>query len=108
MRGTARRSLPRRRWRPRRNCHGQTCVQRLKEPMKLAQGQIWKLGDGYLRIVKWERLAIQYKVLQSPAAKDGPLHQVTKKEFCRLLKGAALLPPPQTEDHETEDRRPET
>lgn len=61
--------------------------------MKLAQGQIWKQGDDYYRIVKWARLAIEYKHLKDPLTKTGTLHQVTKKEFCRLIKGAELLNP---------------
>lgn len=61
--------------------------------MKLEQGQIWQLGDEYLRIVTWERLAIEYKTLKDPQSKEGALQRVTKKEFCRLIKGAVLFPP---------------
>ena len=61
--------------------------------MKLEQGQVWKKGDSYYRIVVWERLAIEYKSMASPDSKEGSLHQVTKKEFCRLLKGAELHVP---------------
>ena len=61
--------------------------------MKLAQGQIWKQGDDYLRIVKWARMSIEYKLMKDPLTKIGTLHQVTKKEFCRLIKGAELLNP---------------
>jgi hypothetical protein len=42
--------------------------------MKLCQGQVWKSGKEYIRIVKLERLA-------------------SKKDFCRLLKQARLLAP---------------
>lgn len=59
--------------------------------MKLEQGQIWKKGDDYLRIVRWARLSIEYKLMKDPVTKEGTLHQVSKKEFCRLLKGAALI-----------------
>lgn len=59
--------------------------------MKLEQGQIWKQGEDFFRIIAWERLAIEYKVSQDPASKEGQRHQVTKKEFCRLIKGAVLL-----------------
>ena len=58
--------------------------------MKLEQGQIWRQGDAYLRIVTWERLSIAYKSLPDPHAKDGELQRVSKKEFCRLIKGATL------------------
>ncbi len=63
------------------------------KPVKLEQGQIWKQGDDYLRIVEWERLAIVYKSMKDPASKEGTRHQVTKKEFCRLIKGAVLQTP---------------
>lgn len=59
--------------------------------MKLEQGQIWKKGDEYLRIVEWARLSIEYKRMKNPVTKEGTLHKVTKKEFCRLLKGAELI-----------------
>lgn len=59
--------------------------------MKLEQGQIWQQGDDFLRIVKWARTEITYKAMQDPLAKAGELHTVTKKEFCRLVKGAQLL-----------------
>lgn len=61
--------------------------------MKLEQGQIWQQGEQYFRIVKWARMAIEYKVMKDPASKEGSVHQVTKKEFCRLLKGAVLVQP---------------
>jgi hypothetical protein len=62
----------------------------LEEWMKLEQGQIWKQGDNYLRIVEWGRMHIEYKIMKDPATKEGSFHQVTKKEFCRMLKGAVL------------------
>lgn len=57
----------------------------------LEQGQLWKQGDKYFRIVIWERLAIRYKETDSPDAAEGMIHDVTKKEFCRLIKGAELV-----------------
>jgi hypothetical protein len=63
--------------------------------MKLQQGQVWKKGEEYLRIVKLERLAVDYKAMRDLATKAGTVHQVTKKEFCRLLKSAVLLSPVQ-------------
>jgi hypothetical protein len=61
--------------------------------MKLCQGQIWKQGREYIRIVRLERLAVEYKSLASPASKEGTLHATSKKDFCRLLKQARLLAP---------------
>jgi hypothetical protein len=59
--------------------------------IQLTQNQLWKQGDRYFRIVIWERLAICYKETDSPEAAEGTLHDVTKKEFCKLIKGAELV-----------------
>ena len=61
--------------------------------MHLEQGQVWKQGNDYFRIVTWERLAIEYKAMKNLDSREGTLHQVTKKEFCRLIKGAVLQVP---------------
>jgi hypothetical protein len=60
--------------------------------MKLCQGQVWKSGREYIRIVKLERLAVAYKSMPNLGNKEGTPHQTSKKDFCRLLKGARLLP----------------
>jgi hypothetical protein len=62
--------------------------------IKLRQGQIWQQGEEFLRIVRLERLEVEYKSTITPAAKKGTHHKVSKKEFCRLLKKATLLPQP--------------
>ena len=72
--------------------------------MKLEQGQIWKQGEVYYRIVEWARLHIEYKQMKDPATKQGTFHQLSKKEFCRLLKGAVLIPPTQSPAKVDEDR----
>lgn len=59
--------------------------------MKLAQNQVWKQGDSYLRIVQLERLEVRYKAVTNLLTGEGTHHHVSKKEFCRLLKGADLL-----------------
>jgi hypothetical protein len=59
--------------------------------MKLQQGQIWKLNDEYIRVVHLERLMVGYKIMKDLQTKQGPHHEVTKKEFCRLIKKAKLL-----------------
>ena len=61
--------------------------------MKLLQGQIWKQDDHYIRTVRVERLAVEYKVFKNLSTKVGVRHLVTKKAFCRLLKNAVLLSP---------------
>ena len=62
-------------------------------PMKLCQGQVWKKEGQYIRVVRLERLEVEYKSLASLATKEGTLHVTSKKDFCRLLKQARLLPP---------------
>jgi hypothetical protein len=59
--------------------------------MKLEQNQIWNKGSEYYRIVQLGRLEVQYKTMTDPLSGRGPHEQVTKKEFCRLLKGAVLV-----------------
>lgn len=59
--------------------------------MKLAQNQVWKRGDEYLRIVRLDRLEVQYKAIKNLLSGEGTHHHVSKKEFSRLLKGATLL-----------------
>ncbi|MEO0509099.1 MAG: hypothetical protein AAF065_04520 [Verrucomicrobiota bacterium] len=68
--------------------------------MKLRQGQIWKTnpevhshnGEAlYLRIVQLERLSVDYKEIVSLETGDGRHKQATKKQFCRLIKGAREL-----------------
>ena len=61
--------------------------------MRLQQNQVWQLGDQFFRIVRLERKAVQYKITQGSALLAGPHAYATKKDFCRLLKGASLLPP---------------
>ena len=59
--------------------------------VKLQQGQIWEQGGEYVRIVRLERLEVEYKSLTSLASKAGTKTITSKKDFCRLLKGAHLL-----------------
>jgi hypothetical protein len=61
--------------------------------MKLQQGQVWKQGDHYLRIVHLGRLEVEYKAVHDLASREGIRRHVSKKEFCRLLKHANQLTP---------------
>lgn len=56
--------------------------------MKLAQNQLWKQGEQFYRIVRLERLSVDYKTVDPKDPEAGTHHAVTKKEFCRLIKGA--------------------
>ena len=60
--------------------------------MKLTQGQVWKKGGEYLRVVRVTRAEVEYKSMTSPVTKDGTHLRATKKEFCRLLKNASVMP----------------
>jgi len=59
--------------------------------LKLQQGQVWKAGDEFLRIADLQRLEVKYKAMKDLSGREGTHHHVTKKEFCRLIKGATLL-----------------
>lgn len=65
--------------------------------IKLQQDQLWKKGDRFLRITALERLAVEYKEMADLETKEGERHVLTKKEFCRLLKGATLIGPNEPE-----------
>lgn len=56
--------------------------------MRLFQNQLWQQGDDFYRIVHLQRMAVDYKKID-PNHPDGGTHlRATKKEFCRLIKGA--------------------
>ena len=59
--------------------------------MKLRQNQVWHLGGEFLRIVALERLEVSYKTMKNLATGEGKHVTATKKDFCRLIKGAKLL-----------------
>ena len=56
--------------------------------MKLHQNQLWRQGADLYRIVHLERLTVDYKKLDPDDPEAGTHHQLSKKEFCRLIKGA--------------------
>lgn len=76
--------------------------------LKLRQSQIWKLGKIYLRIVKLERLSVDYKEMPAPGSQSGTHHTLTKKEFCRLLKNATLVTPETHTEIETPQQTPQS
>lgn len=59
--------------------------------LKLRQGQIWKSGQDYIRIVQLERLEVGYKVIENLKTGEGRHLVTSKKDFCRLLKSCTLL-----------------
>ncbi len=61
--------------------------------MKLCQNQLWKQGEDLYRVVQLERLSVGYKKLDPSDHERGTHHTVTKKEFCRLIRGAVEVVP---------------
>ena len=59
--------------------------------LKLRQGQVWKHGGEYIRIVRLERLEVSYKTSKKLKPGEGEHHHTSKKDFCRLLKDCTLL-----------------
>ncbi len=64
--------------------------------IRLQQGQVWHQGDLYLRIVRLERLEVEFKQMTDIITRDGTHHTVSKKEFCRIIKNATLIPQKQS------------
>jgi hypothetical protein len=61
--------------------------------MKLQQGQIWQCGIEFVRIIDLQRLEVGYKSATDLEFTDGKHKRTSKKDFCRLLKGAILITP---------------
>jgi len=59
--------------------------------MKLEQGQVWRVGEEFLRVVELHRLEVKYKAMRDLSTREGTHHHVTKKQFCRLIKGGTLV-----------------
>jgi hypothetical protein len=60
-------------------------------PLKLRQGQVWKHGNEFIRIVRLERLEVGYKTIKKLRSGEGEHHHTSKKDFCRLLKDCTLV-----------------
>lgn len=80
------------------DCFRPMATRMVNTGMKLQQGQIWVKGDEFIRIVRRERLWVVYKIMTAPDAAEGTIHQVSKKDFCRLIKGAVLMDSHQSPD----------
>ena len=60
-------------------------------PLKLQQGQVWKHGNEFIRIVRLQKLEVAYKTFRKLKNDPGKRHVTSKKDFCRLLKECRLL-----------------
>jgi len=65
--------------------------------MRLYQNQVYQQGNEFFRVVRVERLKVGYKSVGPLVAGEGEHFEVSKKEFCRLIKGATLLSSEQVE-----------
>jgi hypothetical protein len=74
--------------------------------LKLQQGQVWKHGKEFVRIVHLARLEVGYKVMKDLKSGEGTHHHTSKKDFCRLLKSCTLLG--QKKEKESGDRTVES
>jgi hypothetical protein len=70
--------------------------------LKLQQGQVWKHGDEFIRIVQLSRLEVAYKIVKNLKTGAGEHRFTSKKDFCRLLKECTLLAPKQPRAQEGE------
>lgn len=59
--------------------------------MRLAQNQLWRKENKFYRIVRLERLAVDYKELDPMDPDKGDHYSVSKKEFCRLIKNGEVV-----------------
>ncbi len=62
--------------------------------MRLHQNQLWQQNGAFYRIVRLERLSVEYKKLDPADPAKGTHHTATKKEFCRLIRGAVEMSGP--------------
>jgi hypothetical protein len=68
----------------------------MKKLIRLRQAQVWKNGGEYLRIVRLQRLEVEYISTTTLLPQKGTHLTASKKEFCRLIKHAELLGPTKT------------
>jgi len=61
--------------------------------MRLFQDQVYQKGDRFIRIVRLDRYEVEYKDTTGSVKGEGTQQVLVKKEFCRLLKGMALVVP---------------
>jgi len=59
--------------------------------VKLKQGQTWKCGTEFVRIVDLQRLEVGYKSFKNLNSDTGTHQRTSKKDFCRMLKNASLV-----------------
>ena len=61
--------------------------------MRIYQDEIYQKGVNFIRIVRLDRYEVEFKSTTGDPKGEGSLAVLSKKEFCRLLKGMTLVPP---------------
>ncbi len=61
------------------------------------------MGEDFYRIVVWQRLSIEYKHITDWETREGTLHTVSKKEFCRLIRHGSLYQPLTDAENESDE-----
>jgi hypothetical protein len=61
--------------------------------VRLFQDQLYRKGEKFIRIVRLDRYEVEFKSTTGDPKAEGVIAVLAKKEFCRLLKGMALVPP---------------
>lgn len=61
--------------------------------MRIYQDELYRKGGKFVRILRLDRYEVEYKTTEGDPKGEGMVVVATKKEFCRLLKGMALVPP---------------
>ena len=73
------------------SCQGRPT--RAPSAMRLYQDEIYQKGAKYIRIVKLDRYEVEFKTMEGSPKGEGIVASLPKKDFCRLLKGMALVVP---------------
>jgi hypothetical protein len=60
--------------------------------VRIYQDEIYHKGEKFIRIVRLDRYEVEFKTMQGDPKGEGTVTTLVKKEFCRLLKGMALMP----------------
>ncbi len=61
--------------------------------MRIFQDQVYQKGEQSIRLLRVERHEVEFKTTQGDPKGDGEIRVLSKKEFCRLLKGMTLVTP---------------
>ena len=61
--------------------------------MRIFQDQLYRKGERFVRLLRVERHEVEFKTTQGDPKGDVEIQTLSKKEFCRLLKGMTLVTP---------------